>query len=326
MSTYITRTNGAYGPMPLSKQATNTQILKKFGVQPISFYYQQNDSESDESLSARLDGILAGLSFGDNLVLQLPTFMGFRFVNQLLDKFEVYRQNSDSKLILYICDDLLYDPQLKAGSDWIKLLNRGDVLVVNSPETAQHLADLGVSRHKYSFFKICDVLTDAIDQFEPRFSAQLNVINGSNEVVSKLAKAGFVVNAFGGDVTATDDIKVTNIGMADHSLPYRLARNGGWVVIWPGSPADQFCTAYPFSLALSAGLPVVVKSGTIEARWAKKYGLGLVVDSEEEAVHQISRIEENTYLKYQVAARQIGKLSSTGWFTEHAIESATWDD
>lgn len=326
MSVYITRTNGLYGALSLTKEQVVVNILNTYGVGTMSFYHYDATNEPGVSLSARLDGIMAGLSFGDSIVMQLPTMMGFRFDNAFVDKFDIYRRNSSSKLIMYVHDDLFYDPSLQANSEWIKLINRSDVLIVNNQRTAQHLANLGISRHKYSFFMANDILSDAINQFKPKYSAKINLINASNDLISSVADAGVSTYVFGGPAVESEQVKTLAISFDDPSLSYRLAKNGGWVVIWPGSPSKQLCSTYQFGISLSAGLPVVAQEGTIEAKWAHDYHFGIVVDDMKDAVRRISEMSKHEFLNYEAKARSIGRLTSKGRFTVNAVENAVWDN
>lgn len=301
--------------MALVKEKSTVDILSPYNVDPLSFFYYDADEESNEALSARIDGITSGLSFGDQIIMQLPTKMGFRFDNAFIDTVDALRQNSPSKLIFYIHDDLLYDSSLQTNGKWIKLLNRADILIVNCSKTAQYLANLGVKRHQYSFFKICDILSDAVDENTTKVSNSVNLINEPKNIVMQVAKKK--------DIVLSDNhIHYLKTNFGDTSLPYRLAKNGGWVITWPNSEIDKICSSYQLGLALSAGLPIVAKAGTIEAGWAHDYRLGLVVDSLDQAVKQINEISMTNYLQYQNSARNLGRLSSKGFFTLHAIASA----
>lgn len=322
MTTYITKTNGLYGSLTLAQENQVASILAAKGVLPMSFYYYNVAAEADVALSARLDGILAALSYGDDLVLQLPTFMGAKFDQLLIQKFNVFRQSSSSKLIFFVHDDLLTDPAMTANSDLVHFIDQADVLIVNSPATAQYLADLGVSRHHYVFYHILDVPTRAYATLPAHYSPKINLIGQDSQEIADFDKAGFKVDVYGTDLEATDTVIPHSVAINDPRLPYELAANGGWGVIMPHQKDNAYRTHYDLGIMIGAGLPIVALAGTPDAEWVEHYRLGFVSRSVDEAIQQITSCVERDYLRMRLSITDLAHLTEKGTFISHAVSQA----
>ena len=66
------------------------EIARQLGCQEMGIYRYGADGESEESLSSRLDGIIAGINWGDLVICQFPTGNGIRFERELVDRLKAY--------------------------------------------------------------------------------------------------------------------------------------------------------------------------------------------------------------------------------------------
>lgn len=76
MATYITQTRGLIDQTVLPKQDRLVQAARHQGILPLSLYYYPVTADTAGELSARQDGILSGVAFGDDIIVQLPTMLG----------------------------------------------------------------------------------------------------------------------------------------------------------------------------------------------------------------------------------------------------------
>lgn len=320
MTVFISQTAGIYGGLLSKKQENTIRCLQALQAQTISFYYYDDRQEPDPELQARLDGVLAGFSYGDDFILQMPAFLSLRYVSSLVDKLDVFRQNSSSKLIIYVHDDLLFDQQMVADSPLIDLLNRADVLIVNCPATERFLVATGVDKPHFCFFHLCDYLAPDYRPL-PAINRGLSLLGKTAQLVPELTKTGETITSYEPAAGAGDGYRLSQLGLLDDDLTYQLAKTGGWGVVWPTLAREATCTSYDLGVFLSAGLPVIVKSGTPEARLVNRYQLGIIADSLSVG-DNLRSLSIDDYLNYQENAQRLGSLTRTGSFTRQAVRAA----
>ena len=72
MSVYLTRINGLPGKDAARyRQQMSVNIAHRLGIKEMGIYRYSLGDESDESLSARVDGIIAGINKGDLVICQI---------------------------------------------------------------------------------------------------------------------------------------------------------------------------------------------------------------------------------------------------------------
>ena len=54
---------------------------KKLGFEELGIFFYSVDSDSDDMLRARMDGILASLAYGDTVVYQFPSWNGLNLID-----------------------------------------------------------------------------------------------------------------------------------------------------------------------------------------------------------------------------------------------------
>lgn len=92
MKVYITKTNGLSLANPLQyQQWMVAEIAHELNFREMGLLCYNGSDESDESLRSRIDGIIAGLSWGEDIVIcQFPTGNGYRFEWELIDRLNIY--------------------------------------------------------------------------------------------------------------------------------------------------------------------------------------------------------------------------------------------
>lgn len=321
MATYITRTAGVYGGLITKKLEDTVGYAGELGIRPMSFYYYDDKEESDAQLSSRLDGVLAGFSYGDNFILQLPALMSIRYLNTLFNKLDPFRQHSSSKLIIYMHDDLLFDGSLASDSPMLPLINRADVLIVNSPQTARLLKNQGITKPHLLFFRICDFHSAPYKPMPWQHS--LSLLSYRQEIVNQLTGIDNVsLNIFDSQAPQSSQYQIQKLGPVDDELSYQLSQSGSIGVIWPSLAQEAYCTAYQLGIFLSSGLPIATKEGTIEAQWVADYGIGIVGRSLGDIVSKINELSAEDYERFCSRVKKLGALTREGGFTKHAMLEA----
>lgn len=326
MATFITRTGGIYGNLLSNKQELITHIAEQLNIKTASLYYYNVGSDQPEQLSTRLDGILSGISYNDNLILQLPTWLGEDYEQALINKFNVYRYNSNSKLIEFFHDDILYNQNnLQENTKLVSILKEADIIIVTCKETAAFLEKVGIDCTKFVYVNIFDCLLPFDFNDSSKFSKKINIIEPDNNNLQKLLETcQQEIHEYGNTqfTFASQNYFHHQAQVIDQDLPYRLHQNGGFGIIWPMSSIDSLCSSYYLGMFLSVGLPLIVKSHTVESQWVSKYNLGIVIDSLESLDMKISSIGEKTYQQFVRNVNSLGTFTRNGVFIRHALFNA----
>ena len=124
MNVYITKLNG----LPMQdisqyKQRMIAEIGHQLVFREMGIYRYNRTNESKESLSRRLDGIIAGIDWGNDVVIcQLPTGNGFKYEWELVSRLKMYQ----IKVIIFIHDAEVLIRESHRGElkERIRLYNR----------------------------------------------------------------------------------------------------------------------------------------------------------------------------------------------------------
>lgn len=312
MANYITNTCGLFGNDVITKQSRLVEQAIRLGILPISLYYYPVETDSAEQLSSRLDGILSGFSFNDNLILQMPTMLGERYEHALFDKINIFRKSSHSKLIIAINNvQADRDQTLKLINEYY---NQADGLIVPSVHYGQYLQQLGLTNANLFYLGV-------YDQESTQFNAPM--------VTAKQTLNVLITNSVVNQATQDLNLSVKDFSASQAtSLEQRtqLNQQGGWGIIWPQSDPEDFIQqmspALEFNQFILAGLPVIVKSGSAVARLVKNQHLGVVSDQIQPALLATQKMATAEYKKFQSAVQQLGSLVAKGTFTNQCLMNA----
>lgn len=294
MTTYITQTRGLIGSSVLQKQSRLVRAARQQGILPFSLYYYPVDADSAGELSARQDGILSGVSFGDDIIVQLPTMLGDRYEQALLDKIANFQQASASKLVIAVTS--LPTPSDLAQQ--VQFFNRADVLLVPSVEAGTFLQEHGLRVSRLAYLNVWDQKSDVV-LTSPQFRRQLVTLDSSLADQT----AGLWVRP---SVTAAYDLNAA----------------GGYALLWPSTNNDSGIAA---AQVLASGLPVLVNRASYLARIVERAGMGIAFADLAAVTAYLARSNAEDY---QALVENAGRLSAfvrAGGFTSHAISQAVAD-
>lgn len=87
----------------LIAQNDTMKIAKELGANELGIYFYDSSQEPDGELNSRFDGIVAGLSVGDIVFFQSPSWNGSEWDSRLLRKFKAV----NAKTVMFIHDSHL---------------------------------------------------------------------------------------------------------------------------------------------------------------------------------------------------------------------------
>lgn len=150
MKRFITRINGFCDPDLKRKQAAVANSAYASGWMDMALYVYNNTSESDASRTSRFDGIIAGISSGDIVVVQLPTGNGHSWEQRFISHIKAY----GGKVILYLhaleFQSNIFNDLVK---DTIHTCYYQQAVIVDSFEMRQLLYNNGIKKNKSIFVR-----------------------------------------------------------------------------------------------------------------------------------------------------------------------------
>lgn len=333
MSVYITQLHGMNAGT--ATQAINmvADLGKELGFQSLSMFAYPVRSDSDSELSKRLDGVLASFSYNDILIIQIPTWMDdVKYEERLLDKVDLYRQVSNTKIIMFV-EDIM--PLFWGGNErltWqIAEFNRADALIVANKHTEQRLRELGCTVDKYIYHEVWDNPTNLNLNDLPEYKQSVNFAGSIDKFafVNDWSSSEVPLELFGNHEPVNNS-NVHYHGYVDNDLiAYRLHQQGGFGLMWESSEAwynyMKINTSFKFGTYITAGLPVVIHRGVAQTEMVDKYHLGIIADSLTDAVEKIKNVSADDYRQMAENVNRIAQLTRHGIFTKRALQQAVYE-
>lgn len=332
---HITNLYGA-GGTAVKAQHMITEIAKRnLNYNELGIYRYPMSSDSPEMLRTRMDGIVAGVGYGDIAILQLPIWNGIRFDEAFAAHLSHY---SKLKKIYFIHDvpPLMFQGALKDLGRYIAFYNRADVMILPSQNMADFLRSRGLTVEKVVIQRMWDSVVDIEGMERPRFRKRVNfaadVINYSRPFVLNWSShtVELAVTAEPGEYSWAQDRNIYMIGWFNNEklLVNALRKSGGFGLLWHDDPIwieyMKLNACCKLGTYLAAGLPVIVHSSIPEADTIHRKNLGLTVDSLEEAVSRIESMTEEEYNRMAEAADAFGELIRGGYFSKKVLTDAVF--
>ena len=282
----------------LIAQNDTMKIARELGANELGIYFYDSSQEPDGELNSRFDGIVAGLSVGDIVFFQSPSWNGSEWDSRLLRKFKAVI----AKTVMY---------------------NLCDIVVVPSEKMRDRLIEEGLTVEKIIIQKLWD-LPHSLDLHQPAFQKKMIFAGNPTRFPHILDwKQTTPLHVYADKQEDKDYSKVHLEGWRNkHELLLELSK-GGFGLVWGNSekPEDELDyykmnISYKLSTYLAAGLPVVVPDYLSNADYIREHGLGFVVSSLEEADRCVQECTEEQYAQMVANARHTAYLISNGYFTK----------
>lgn len=327
-----------YGQSPtstaLKAQNRTADIARELlNFNELGIYCYPVNADSPEMLSSRLDGIIASVGHGDIVVFQYPTWNDIRFDKSLINRLKHYR---GLKIIFYIHDvlSLMFESNRCYLKDHINFFNQADLIILPSQRMVDFLYAEGMTVKKTVIQKMWDFPVVIDRTTPPEFKKVINFAGNPD-----LPKFEFVkewnhdtvelkVTIDKGDWAKGKNISFLGWFNHDISLLTALRKSGGFGLVWSN---DSYCEEYmkmnanyKFSAYLAAGIPVIVRNNIAERDTVVRKNLGLAVDSLEEAVSKIEKMDKKQYDDMTADVAVFSNLIREGFFTRKCLTDAVF--
>ena len=335
MTVFITNIHGL-NYVNTAQQAQNT--VAKIACHDLNFkeipmYHYDWPDEPVEVRNGRFDGMLAGLSNNDTVILQAPSWNSIDWDMELLDRISLW---SGIKKIIFIEDiiPLMFESNLYLMPKVIEYLNKADVLIAPSINLIERLKQDGLEDKPVVYHKFWDHLGQ-ISPFITPPNSHLLSFTGNPEKYSFLKEwknQDVKVQVY----TYNKGIKNPNLKImgwkSDEVLFENLRKNGGFGLVWIGdSDEEKYYGQYmtmnapsKLSTYLAAGIPIIAKANLAQHEFITQYQLGFCVENLEEAVEKVKSISDEEYTKLLMNVSRISKLMRNGFFTKKALINAVF--
>lgn len=335
MRTHITN---IYGLVSVGAKAQNavTDIAKRdLEYEELGIYFYPVESDSPEMLQSRLDGIVAAVWHGrEVVVIQSPTWNDIKFDESLMRTLNMY---GGMKKVIFIQDvqPLMHEEQREDLHKWIDLYNRADLIIAPSQNMVEFLRLEGLTVEKVVIQKMWDYVVSVEGMEKPPFRRGINFA-GNPDMDAKSAfvrdwkydNISLAVTVNGGDWAEGKNISFLGWFNNNTLLVNALRKNGGFGLVWS---EDSYWREYmkmnaPYMMStyLAAGIPIIVPVGMAEQDTIIRKNLGLVVESLDEAVERIGQMGEAEYRQMADGVEQFAYLLREGYFTRKALTDAVF--
>lgn len=303
-------------------QNMTTEIGKTLGFNELGIYNYPTSVDTAEEMSKRIDGIIASVSMGDLVILQLPSWNGWEFDQTLIHKLKGY---SGLKLAIYLHDvtPLQFKPNYYLMADHIAMYNMADALIVPSHQMKDRLIDEGLTVEK--------IIIQHMWDHPINFDLPGGYIQKEIQFAGDAEKFDFVkgwtgptpLTVYSNRPENVEDNHVKYLGWQyDAELMSNLSR-GGFGLVWTDNPDIQeyfeLCNSYKLGTYLAAGIPVIIPENLSNRSIIEENGLGIVVADLEEAQQVIADMDPNQYYQLRANVKHYNPLVKSGYYTKKLL-------
>lgn len=323
MRVFITCINGLAGAAK-DAQDMVSDIAHGLGFRNMDIFFYNSREESAESLSSRYDGIIAGISEGDIVFFQHPTWHHLRFEEGLIERIKAY----GGRVVIVVHD---VEPLMIQSSRFmlgyvIELFNSAEALVVPSYAMKKFLLENGLRGNmKFAVQELWDYTTDIQFSQTPRFEKEIHFAGNPSKFLFP-QEWSFDVPLKVYTAEPCTGKNAQSMGWMESSSLLLELTKGGFGLVWYGDEYwhqyMQYNNTFKLSTYLAAGIPVIVPRGISNQYIIEKNHLGLVVDSLDEAVEQVGNMEEAEYQEYVRHVKNFVPLIRNGYFTKKFLINA----
>lgn len=284
MDVFYTKTYNTWNDN-IKKQEIVERVSERLGYKEISFFRFDDKCDTDVELDIRMEGIMAPMGDDDILIFQYPSMVSLRY-----DSFAVKHIKKGTKLIIFVQDlGCKVCPKEYADIEQeIALFNRADLLILQSETMCGYLRANGLKDIPVLYQKMWDY-----------------PYNICRHVDNSDRKIDYISNI---SIGALLDDTQSGFGLcADFADEYQ-----------------NMCNPVRMGFYLCKGMPVIAKENSSLSQCIKKYNVGIVKETYEEAEEEIHNMREDDRRKLLENVEKIGLGLSKGIFTGVLLQNAVF--
>ncbi|KRL35056.1 sugar transferase [Liquorilactobacillus uvarum] len=302
-------------------QNMTARIAADLDFNEIGIYFYDVNTDSENELNRRMDGILSGISNGDIVFFQSPTWNGMMYDEMFINKLKAYR---NVRVALFVNDvpPLMFESNRYLLPRVIDMYNRSDLIIVPSHKMADFLKEEGLTVDKIIVQHIWDYPTEAYLE-EPTFKKCINFIGSPQKFnFVKNWKYNTALRLFAEETDELSGNIIFEGWQHTTNLISKLSQEG-FGLIWSEESYTktymEMCASYKLSTYLAAGIPVIAATSISNEKLIKDNNLGLIVDSLDEAIEKVEKMSAEDYHRMVENVRCFSFLLKNGYFTKKVL-------
>ena len=322
MNVYITKLNG----MPLISAEQYAQqmvadIAHSIGVREMGIHRYYADDESAENRSRRLDGIIAGINWGDIVICQFPTWNGMGFERALVRHIKAYH----GRIVIFIHDleAMMSENRRSMLQDTVELYNEAELLIVPSYKMKRFLQEHGVQPGmKFIVQEVWDYTTQMNLTASRTLKREIHFAGNPDRFRFPYTWNYDVPLKIYSDQECQND-HVWKMGWIPTDRLLLELSGGGFGLVWYGDESwHQYLSmnnSLKLSTYLAAGIPVIAPRGISNQCMIEENNLGIIADTLEEVTAAVKSMTEQKYQEYTSAVAKFAPLLKEGFFTKKCL-------
>lgn len=295
MNIHITKTYNVGGKTGI-RQNSLVNAGRSMGCVEMSLLKFPDETDTDEQLHVRMDGIISSLCRDDIVIFQYPSGISARYDRFLIEHIRRY---AGVRLVIYVQEPVTEGEELA-------LLNQADLLIMPSEEMHSFYLKNGLQEKPVILQKWYDYMTDVM----LREHKERRIYILSEEIAPGNAMSGSNVEMLPFD---------------EYHVPEMLLKlgEGGVGLIW-NFDGEEGKVRTPWDLMLglflTAGIPVIVQKGAPCGEYVEKHGVGFVAESMEEVCRICAALSDEDFEKYYANVKKLQYLFTSGAYTKHLLQ------
>ena len=303
------------------------EIARDLDYRELGIYFYNVASDSPSERNKRMDGIMASVSFGDIVIFQSPTWNGWEFDADFINKLK----DLQVKLIIFIHDvvPLMFRDNAYLMPRYMDMYNKADVLIVPSEKMLQRLREQGLTVDKVLIQHFWDH-PHQMTLNQPQFKQEM-FFAGSLERFPDIQNWEFStpLRVFANEEKSNPHANLTIEGWKKEQDLLTELSKGGFGLVWSTQQNDgentdyyEMNVSYKLSTYLAAGLPVIVPRTLSNASLIEEQGLGYAVDHLEEADRLVRDMTPERYQDLTRSVQDFSFLLQEGFITKKLLMDA----
>lgn len=295
MNIHITKTYNVGGKTGI-RQNSLVNAGRSMGCVEMSLLKFPDETDTDEQLHVRMDGIISSLCRDDIVIFQYPSGISARYDRFLIEHIRRY---AGVRLVIYVQEPVTEGEELA-------LLNQADLLIMPSEEMHSFYLKNGLQDKPVILQKWYDYMTDVMQR-------------GHKErriyILSEDIEPGHTMSSSNVEMLPFDE----------YHVPEMLLKlgEGGVGLIW-NFDGEEGKVRTPWGLMLglflTAGIPVIVQRGAPCGEYVEKHGVGFVAESMEEVCRICAALSDEDFEKYYANVKKLQYLFTSGAYTKHLLQ------
>ncbi|MHA6603174.1 SP_1767 family glycosyltransferase [Aerococcus urinae] len=298
------------------------KIARDFGFNELAIPTLSHGSEGWTERSIRIEGILAGVSPDDLVIVQFPSWNELAFDRALVDQL----RQKKTRLALFVNDVpfLMFESPSSLIQEYVAIFNQADLLIVPSEPLYKQLVSYGVQVDRYVDQEMWDYI-QPLQLDQPRFTRQVHFAGIPEKFrLEKEWPLDYPLTVYGEAPEEKNHPAFNYQGWLPQEDLMRRLSKGGFGLVWGGSEGPwhdyyHYNCIYKLSTYLAAGIPVIIPEEIGQKDIVVDNGLGLAISSLDELPDLLENFTKANYDKLLKNVAEFNLLIKNGYFTQKLL-------